>query len=278
MSNDAAGVRRAPSDQAGPASPQDVVLSDGGTVRPGRVPILEALRDPSSVVGEELRLLRARVTDICRLRGISCLAMTSALPGEGKSTLSVGLAGALARQPGKRVLLIEADLRRPSLTPALGLPPAAGLNEWLHGKIDQVPVRVVDPGGFSLLVAGQIPLARPEVLGSPRMDAVLRAARSRFDFIVLDAMPLVPVADATLLQDLVDGFLLVVRHRLTPIDAVRKGLAKLRQGRVLGLVMNDYREVLPSYTSYAYSRYGMAYGPSSREQGRPSSHKRRGAR
>jgi Mrp family chromosome partitioning ATPase len=63
---------------------------------------------------------------------------------------------------------------------------------------------------------------------------------------------------------LVDGFLLVVRHRLTPRDAIQQGLAKVRVDRVLGVVMNDYREILPSYTSYAYRRYGMAYGPSKR--------------
>jgi succinoglycan biosynthesis transport protein ExoP len=268
------GLRRAVSDKSWDAlSPEDVAFSEEWTARPGRMPILEALKDPSSVVGEELRLLRSRVTDLCRQRKISCLAMTSALPGEGKSTLSVGLAAALARQPGKRILLIEGDLRRPSLATMLGLSPATGLSEWLHGQIDHVPVRFVDPGGFRLLVAGQTPLERPEILGSPRMDALLRAARGLFDYVVLDAMPLVPVADSTLLKDLVDGFLLVVRYRLTPKNAIREGLAKLDPDNVLGLVMNDYREILPSYTAYAYSRYGMTYGPSNRETGRSSGRK-----
>lgn len=203
------------------------------------------------------------------------MALTSPLPGEGKSTLSVGLAAALARQPGRRVLLIEVDLRRPSLTPALDLPPLAGLSEWLHGQIDHLPLRVVKPSGFSLLVAGQTQLDEPEILGSPRMEALLRVSRDLFDFVVLDAMPLVPVTDATIIQDLVDGFILVVRHRQTPRDAVQQGLAKLRPGRVLGVVMNDYREILPTYTSYAYRRYGMAYGPSDRAKGSSSSRKGR---
>jgi capsular exopolysaccharide synthesis family protein len=271
------GLRRAAADNPrADEPPGSISFSDEGTARPDSVPILEALRAPSSVVGEELRLLCARVQDICRQRNINCLAMTSALPGEGKSTLSVGLAAALARQSGKRILLIEGDLRRPSLTRTLGLSPASGLSEWLHGQIDHVPVRFIDPGGFSLLGAGRTPLERPEVLGSPRMDGLLRVARGHFDYVLIDAMPLVPVADATLIQDLVDGFLLVVRCRLTPRDAIRKGLAKLRHDRVLGVVMNDYREILPSYTAYAYSRYGMSYGPSARATGRSSGRKRGG--
>ena len=262
------GHRRAVPDSSwGDASPESISFFDEGTSRPGRVPILEALRDPSSVVGEELRLLCARVQDICRQRKINCLAITSALPGEGKSTVSLGLAAALARQPGKRILLIEGDLRRPTIARTLGLSPASGLGEWLHGQIDHVPVRFINPGGFSLLVAGQTPLERSEVLGSPRLDGLLRVARGRFDHVVIDAMPLVPVADATLMQDLVDGFLLVVRYRQTPRDAIQKGLEKLRKDRVLGIVMNDYREILPSYTSSAYSRYGMAYGVSVGKRG-----------
>jgi len=256
------GQRGAPVGNAWDAvSPEDVVFR---TKRDAVV--VEALRDPSSVVGEELRLLGARVRDICKHRRISCLAVTSALPGEGKSTLSVGLAGALARQPGRRVLLIEVDLRRPSLARALGLQPSNGLGEWLHGYTDDLPIRTAAPAGFSLLVAGQAPLESPEILGSPRMDALLKSARGAFDYVVLDAMPLVPVTDATFMQDLVDGFLLVVRYRMASRAAVEQGLAKLRPGRVLGLVMNDYREILPSYTTYAYRRYGMAYGPSDPER------------
>ena len=83
---------------------------------------------------------------------------------------------------------------------ALGLPPAHGLSEWLNGTLDYVPVRYVEPGGFFLVAAGQTGLKRPEVLGSPRMDAVLRAARRHFDFVVLDAVPVLPVADTVLMH------------------------------------------------------------------------------
>lgn len=241
--------------------PVEVVFRQDAPVNPGRVvPVLEALRDPSSVVGEEIRLLRARVQDIRRQRQIRRLALTSALPGEGKSTLSIGLAAALARQPGQRVLLLEVDLRRPSLTSALQLPPSTGLSDWLHGRIDQIPVRLVETAGFDLVVAGQTPLEEPEVLGSARMAALLDAASRRYDVVLIDLMPLLPVADATLIQELIDGFILVVRSRLTPRDAIQKGLQRLHSDRIIGLVLNDYRELIPTYTAQAYKRYGMAYG------------------
>jgi polysaccharide chain length determinant protein (PEP-CTERM system associated) len=243
-----------------PGLPGEAPFRDEGIVTPRKVvPVIECLQDRNSVVGEELRLYRANLLDVCRRLKVSCLALTSALPGEGKSTLSVGLASALGREPGRRILLIEADLRRPSLMDTLGLPPAHGLSEWLNGTLDYVPVRFVDAGGFFLVAAGQTGLKRPEVLGSPRMDAVLRAARRLFDFVVLDAVPVLPVADTVLMQDLVDGFQLVVRSRRTPRDAIHNTLAKLRPDRVIGVVFNGHREYKTSYKYYGYRRYGMAY-------------------
>jgi capsular exopolysaccharide synthesis family protein len=243
--------------------PGEAPLRDGGVVTPSKVvPIIEALADRNSVVGEELRLFRANLIDLCRRHGVRCLGLTSALPGEGKSTLSAGLASALAREPGRRILLIEADLRRPSLTQTFGLPPSHGLSEWLNGTLDYVPVRFVDAGGFFLIAAGQTGLRRPELMGSPRMDAVLKAARRLFDLVLLDAVPVLPVADTVLMQDLVDGFQLVVRSRRTPRDAIHDALAKLRPDRVIGVVFNGHKEYKSSHKYYGYHSYGMAPAPS----------------
>jgi capsular exopolysaccharide synthesis family protein len=239
----------------------DVRFLEDGVVQGGKdVPILEGLRNPHSVVGEELRLLRAKVHGLCQPRQLKCIAVTSALPGEGKSTISVGLAAALARGPGRRVLLVEADLRRPTISESLGLPPAPGLGEWLEGGLDQIPIRLVESGGFFILVAGQVSLERPEVLGSPLMEAVLRSARNAFDFVLVDAAPVLPVADTILLQDLVDGFLFVARSRLTPREAILEALSRIAPDKVLGVVLNDHREYKHSYKAYAYKRYGMTYG------------------
>jgi capsular exopolysaccharide synthesis family protein len=251
-------------------APGSVGFCDEGIVSPGRkVVILDSLRDAHSAAGEELRLLAAKVQDMRRERGIACLALVSALPEEGKSTLAVGLAGALAREPGRRVLLIEADVRRPSLSSTMGLPHARGLREWLNGDQEYVSVRLVDAGGFFLLVAGGGELERPELLGSQRMDTLLRAARGLFDFVILDATPILPVADAVLIQDLIDGFLLVVRSRQTARDDLRDAMAKLRPDRILGFVLNEHRDHRSSYSPEAYKRYG-AYAA------RPKSGRKRG--
>jgi len=258
VSPEPAGPRSAAEQPRDPGAPANVGFCDEGIVAPAKVvPIIDSLKDPGSLVGEELRLLSAKVQDLRRQRGMSCLALTSALPGDGKSTVSVGLASALAREPGRRILLVEADVRRPSLTPTLALPPVPGLSEWLNLEIDYLPVRRVEPGGFFLLVAGQAEVERPEALGSARMDVLLRAARGLFDYVLLDAMPLLPVADAVLIQDLVDGFLLVVRSRQTPRDAIQEALARLRPDRVVGVVLNDHHQYRDSYRSRAYHRYGL---------------------
>jgi len=241
-----------------PAQPGEAAFRYEATVTPRKqVPVIACLEDSNSIVGEELRLFGANLLDTCRRLKVKCLALTSALPGEGKSTLSVGLASALGREPGRRILLIEADLRRPSLTKALALPPAHGLSEYLNGTLDYVPVREVVPGNFFLVAAGQMMLKRPELLGSPRMDAALQAARRLFDLVILDAVPVLPVADTVLMQDLVDGFQLVVRSRQTPRDAIYDTFAKLRTDRVIGVVFNGHREYRGSHKYYGYRRYGM---------------------
>lgn len=236
---------------------------DGVVTAASPVPIIDSLRDANSITGEELRLLRSKVRTLAKQRSLKCVGITSAIPGEGKSTISLGLATALAREAGCRVLLIEADLRRPSISNTLGVAPAPGLAEWLNGSLDRVPLRVVQPGGFRLLVAGSAPLESPESVGSPLMDALLRSAREAFDFVLLDAPPVLAVADTILMQDLVDGLLIVARSRLTPREAIVDALGRLRTDRVLGLVLNDHREYRHSYQSYAYDRYGMGDGTGS---------------
>jgi succinoglycan biosynthesis transport protein ExoP len=249
-----------------------VLFHEEGVVAPERpVPIIETLKDPRSPVGEELRLLRANLQAIRQKRPqkrhLGCLAVVSALPGEGKSTVSLGLATALAREPGHRILLVESDLRRPGIAHQLGLSPHPGLGEWLNEGLEPVPVRFVDPGGFFLLSSGATPLERSEDVGSARMDALLRAARERFDLVILDATPILPVADVILLQELVDGFLLVVRSRMTPRAAIHDALGRIRAEKVIGVVLNDHREYRSSYMAYAYHGYGMRAGSGTRSVG-----------
>jgi capsular exopolysaccharide synthesis family protein len=235
-----------------------VAFRDEGVVTPSRrVPIIEGLRDSRSIVGEEFRLLRAKVQALRQERSLGCIAVVSAVPGEGKSTVAMGLAAAFAREPGKRILLMEGDLRRPTISRELGLTPFAGLGEWLNGSLQHASVRLVKGVGFHLLGAGRAALDRPEELGSPRMEALLRASRDQFDLVIIDSTPILPVADVMLLQDLVDGLLYVVRSRVTPRSAVQDALRRVRSDKLIGVVLNDHQEYRDSYMTYAYRDYNM---------------------
>jgi Mrp family chromosome partitioning ATPase len=204
-------------------------------------------------LAEEYRVLASKVASL-GVNRFTTIGVVSAVPGEGKTTVALGLAAALARVSPLRVLLLEADLRQPCLEKYLGLPRVGGVSEWLCGKSDSVPVRVISPPGFSVITAGREPLTHPDLLGSERMGALLGAGQLSFGFLVVDCPPLSPVADAVSLQDLLDGFLLVVRARSAPRDAIERAVGRLHEGRIQGVVFNDQPEILP--TSYSYRRYG----------------------
>lgn len=220
-----------------------------------KAPLLHALRTGDTLAGEEIRLLSARVSTLVQDRALKSLAIVSAGPGEGKSTLSLCLATTIAEGLGRKVLILEADLRRPSLEGKLDLPPLAGLGEWLAGDVSRITVRRVGSRGPFLLSAGRLPLKKPELLASGRMAELIEAARAAFDLIIVDCPPLVPLADAVFLQEFVDGFLFVVRARETPKDVLRRALANLKPERILGMVLNQQREILASYEAKAYRQY-----------------------
>jgi capsular exopolysaccharide synthesis family protein len=235
---------------------------------PGSVRFVESVPQPSSgpllqrvvmgsghYVAEEFRFLAAKVSALAANR-FTTIGIVSAGPGEGKTTVALGLAAALARSEENRVLLIEGDLRQPAVERYLGLPRGAGVAEWLSGRSNNVPVRVVDPPGFAVISAGREKLSRLELLGSERMGALIGACQLSFGFIVVDCAPLSPVADAVAIQDLLDGFLLVVRARHTPREAIERAVSRLKENRVQGIVFNDQPEFLPSGYSSAYRRPG----------------------
>ncbi len=215
--------------------------------------VIAAILHGRSLAIEELRLLVARIQLLNDERPARCIGLLSATGGEGKTTLAIGLATSLAAEPERRVLLVEADLRKPAIESYLGLPRVPGVGEWLNARPGPLPVRWVTPPGFAFLSAGRLGLERPEVLGSNRMAALMDAARQSFDFVVVDCPPVSPVADAVILQDLVDGFLFVVRARHSPGEAVARAASRVKEDRILGTVFNDRKEMLP-YPGYGRTR------------------------
>jgi protein-tyrosine kinase len=220
---------------------------------PGTVgPIVAAAVVSGTEACEQFRILRTRVQRIGEQRPLRCIGITSATPGEGKTFTALGLAHALGRLPDSRVLLIEADLRRPSLERYLSIPRATGLSDWLREGRGPCPLRRVARAGFWLLSAGQPSADGLELLGMERVAELVLAARRLFDFTIVDCPPLAPVADAVILQDLLDGYLLVVRARHAPRETLLRAVSHLKADRIQGVVFNDHREIVSSYHRYGY--------------------------
>lgn len=205
------------------------------------------------VVTEKYRLLAHRVQRARAARPIQTVLVSSAIPGEGKTTVAVNLASVMARN-GCRVLLLDADMRAPDLPQALGLSgPLPGLSEVLSGEVSfEQALRCVKPLGLYLLAAG-CPVSNPVPLLEGAVFAnVLASARQVFEWVIIDSPPLVPVADASCVASAVDGILLVVRWGVTPREELDQALGALAGLPLLGLVLNTYDE--PRQKSY-YSYY-----------------------
>jgi succinoglycan biosynthesis transport protein ExoP len=193
------------------------------------------------------------------------VVVTSALPDEGKSTTSINLASTLA-QAGSRVVLVEADLRRPRATRYLGIEGAVGLTDVLAGQC-RLDVAIQSWGRdlFSVLPSGPLPPNPSEVLNSQHMQELLKILENLFEVVVIDSPPLLPVTDAAVLARAGDGAIIVVRHGHTTKEQLTRTVTSLQavDARLLGTVLNRVPRKGPDagYYGYAYRAYGE--GPSS---------------
>ncbi len=182
-------------------------------------------------------------------RGPHVFAVTSSRAAEGKSTVSANLAATLA-ETGARVLLVDADLRRPMLAERLGIEGAAGLTSVLLGRVAVADV-IQDwgPAGLQVLAAGPVPPNPTELLGSAAMGRLLRALREGYDYVVLDTAPVLPVADAVVLSRLVDGTLVVVNATRARRGELSETLSALDRvgAQVPGIVLNQVRRDEDAY-------------------------------
>jgi Mrp family chromosome partitioning ATPase len=165
-------------------------------------------------------------------------------PGEGATTVALGLARALAAEPRQRVLYLELDLKRPAADRELGLATTAvGVTQFLEGK-SEVPVLRHPASGFWVLSGGTARQRPPEPHAADRLKHLLSAADRVFDFVVGDCPPLTPDADTLLLQDHFDGFVFVVRSRHAPLESVARAARMLRPELVVGFALNAQRDIL----------------------------------
>ena len=218
---------------------------------------LVSLLAPASFEAEQYRVLRHRVEQFHKSAGVSVIGVSSPTVADGKTTTAINLAGALAQGPQARVLLIDCDLRRPSIADNLALDDreAPGLVDAILEErlgLEDV-VRVDTPLNLSILPAGRRPAAPYEVLQSPRMEELLALARTRYDYIVVDTPPLVSVPDCRVIGKWVDGFLIVVAAHRTSRKSLEEAMNVPEPGKILGLVFNgdDHHFSMDYYTQPA---------------------------
>ncbi len=216
---------------------------------------LVSLLAPHSYGAEQYRVLRHLVEQTHAATGLSILAVSSADVADGKTTTAINLAGTLAQAFAVRVLLVDADLRRPQVAARLGLAAdAPGLvNAILDPELDLPAVAQPFAGSrLAVVTAGRFSGAPHEVLHSPRLGELLTAARTSYDYVVVDTPPLVPSPDARVISKWVDGVLLVVCAHKTPRKLVEESLNLLSREKTVGLVFNnDTRPLARNHGYYA---------------------------
>ncbi|MGP5415075.1 polysaccharide biosynthesis tyrosine autokinase [Brachybacterium paraconglomeratum] len=210
------------------------------------------VQNPYSVASESYRELRTNLQFVKLVENRRSVLVTSSLPGEGKSTATVNLAHVLAMS-GARVLLVDADLRSPSVHRILGLEGDAGLTTVLIGQAQLEEVtQFAGIDGLDVITSGAIPPNPSELLGSPAMEDLLEQASNHYDVVLVDAPPLLAVTDAAVLSQAVGGVLVVAQSDRVRRAEFERALAKLEtvDANVVGLVLNRVRGV--SGSVYAY--------------------------
>jgi protein-tyrosine kinase len=209
---------------------------------------------------EQFRTLRSRLYQMRSSHQLRTLLVTSSVPAEGKTFITNNLAQAIVRQPDRRALIIDADLRCSRLHVPLGAPASPGLTDYLRGEVDELAIIQHGLEGNLCFIPGGNAVTNPsELLSNGRMKVLLDRVVPVFDWVILDSAPLLPVADSSLLADLVDGVLLVVRAGQTPVGTAQRACQELQGRNVVGVVLNAVGP-LHAYGAYYSSSYGYGYG------------------
>jgi polysaccharide biosynthesis transport protein len=216
------------------------------------------LRNPKSAVAEAYRVLRTNLVFSSAESTGRVMVVTSANPGEGKTTTTVNLAASLA-QTGARVLAVEADLRRPSMSQHFGANKAPGLTDLIVGKSEATEaIHTTRYKGLMVLPCGYVPPNPAELLGSARMKDILRALRSHYDWVIIDTPPVLAMADTPVLCPVVDGVVLVVAAESSGRQAVLRAIDQITSvgGKLVGVVLN---KVDLERNAYYYGQYYGEY-------------------
>jgi protein-tyrosine kinase len=257
LTSSGAAAQSARASVSAPA-PYDVLLSRTVESKwaPEKSTMLFFDEDEKAYGTEEFRTLRSRLYQVREKQPLKKLLVSSALPQEGKSFVSSNLAQVMVRQHGRKVLLIDADLRASQLHRNLGTNATPGLAEYLLEESDEFAVmQRGQMENLFFIPAGRMVSNPAELLGNGRLKSLLGRLEALFDWIIIDAPPAVPISDAALLANYCDGVLMVVRSNATPSDIARKARMEFKDKALVGVVLNAI-DGGTSYSKYYYAAYG----------------------
>jgi capsular exopolysaccharide synthesis family protein len=225
--------------------------------RPDEKTMLFFQADDNARGTEEFRTLRSRLYHMREKMALKKILVTSALPKEGKSFTSANLAQVMARQHGRRVLLIDADLRGPRLHLMLGTTSSPGLSDYLQGKCDEFSIMQQGPMENLFFIPTGDQISDPsELVGNGRLKFLLQRVDALFDWVIIDSPPAVPVSDASVLSKACDGVLMVVRSNATPVDMATRARQEFPDQALIGVVLNGTDQNAVPYSRYYYEAYG----------------------
>ena len=208
--------------------------------------------NPKSPISEQYRTIRTNIQFSSVDEELRSILFTSSGPGEGKSMTTANIAVTYAQQ-GKKVLLIDADLRKPTVHYTFRLDNLKGLSNVLVGDVLlEEAIHTTSIDHLDVISSGPVPPNPSELLGSRKMRAILERAKQQYDLVIFDTPPVLAVTDAQIMADFVDGAMLVVRSKVTELDAATKAVEALKpaKARLLGTVLNDREKKGSNYYYY----------------------------
>lgn len=215
---------------------------------------LETFHNPSSFVSEQFKNLKVRISELGSQAPLRVIAMSSPLTEDGKSLISANLAVSFAKDPGRKVILVDCDLRNPSLQKLLGTSADPGLMGYLESEHMQPHCYIRRLGKLFFMTAGGVAENPIELLSNPRMGALIACLKTEFDTVILDCPPFGPISDAQILTGLADGLLLVLRCGKTTYGAMEEAARSFDRSKLVGLVFNDVKPMMFN-TQYNYRYY-----------------------
>lgn len=214
---------------------------------------LVCVTDKESLAAEKFRFLAVRLRQMQQTRALKKVLVTSSVPQEGKSTVTANLACTLARRARQRTLVVDGDLRRPSLSNLFGLGKIPGICEWLQG--DSGPANSIyrlEEAGLWILPAGSTPRNALELMQSGRLSALMDQLAAWFDWVVVDSPPVLPLADTSVWMRVTDGVLLVARQGTSEKRQLQRGLEVIEKSKLIGALLNCSSNVTHDDYYYHY--------------------------